>query len=491
MLKPPSPLLIQGKFFRQSPSVLPQHSPSSAPPSPLPQGHRSAVPPLPSPPLLRGPPPPPPTTAPPPKIRREGGSSSSLGTSFSSTPSFSSAPARVPVSVDASASTRKQASADHERKTNPSLFERNELAEKLLAAESKLLLYSKSTEELEARIAQLEISSQGKTLSWDTLKSAPFVDSLKAFTGFASSEIMESFYDLLNCDGACDRLDLYRDPEHSLSVTEEERLRRAAETRGARRALTPRDGLALTLFMLRSGETFTVAGPLFGVDRVTASRHFVTWVMTLEVFLTAEFPYPTVEQLDRVTPGSVREAMNMAMAGTHFEAFIDCHEQPCEDPSSKLGHKKVFSTYKGCPTFKFFGAVAGNGAFTFASTAFRGRLTDPVVTRLCGYLDVIHPGGLTGADKGFDMIADFSAKKAILVIPPKAFNGQKIYTQDEMMDTAKIARVRIHVERAFKRAQEYKILHNKIPVTMFDIWGSIFRVCCLLTNFEPPLISDK
>ena len=430
---------------------------------------------------------PPPTSAPPPKIRRS--SSSSLGTS--SAPSFSSAPARVPVSVDASASTRKQATADHERKTNPSLFERNELAEKLLAAESKLLLFSKSTEELEARIAQLEISSQGKTLSWDTLKSAPFVDSLKAFTGFASSEIMESFYDLLNCDGACDRLDLYRDPEHSLSVTEAERLRRAVETRGARRALTPRDGLALTLFMLRSGETFTVAGPLFGVDRITASRHFVTWVMTLEVFLTAEFPYPTVEQLDRVTPGSVREAMNMAMAGTHFEAFIDCHEQPCEDPSSKLGHKKVFSTYKGCPTFKFFGAVAGNGAFTFASTAFRGRLTDPVVTRLCGYLDVIHPGGLTGADKGFDMIADFSAKKAILVIPPKAFNGQKIYTQDEMMDTAKIARVRIHVERAFKRAQEYKILHNKIPVTMFDIWGSIFRVCCLLTNFEPPLISDK
>ena len=182
--------------------------------------------------------------------------------------------------------------------------------------------------------------------------------------------------------------------------------------------------------------------------------------------------------------------MEMGMEGFHFEAFIDCHEQPCEDPSSFLSHKKVYSTYKGVPTLKFFGAVAGNGAFTFASTAYRGRLSDPVITRLCGFLEIIHAGGIVGADKGFDMIADFSAKRSLLVIPPKAFNGQSVYTADECVDTTRIARARIHVERAFKRVQEYAILHNKIPVTMFDIWGSIFRVCCFLTNLEPPLIAD-
>ena len=183
--------------------------------------------------------------------------------------------------------------------------------------------------------------------------------------------------------------------------------------------------------------------------------------------------------------------MELHVEGLHFEAFIDCHEQPCEDPSSFLTHKKVYSQYKGCPTLKFLGAVAGNGAFTFASTAYRGRLSDPVITRLCGFLEIIHENGMVGADKGFDMIADFSAKRSLLTIPPKAFSGQSVYTADEMVDTAKIARARIHVERAFKRVQEYTILHNKIPITMFDIWGSIFRVCCYLTNFEAPLIVDK
>ena len=237
--------------------------------------------------------------------------------------------------------------------------------------------------------------------------------------------------------------------------------------------------------------TFVETAALFGVSEQTVSRHFITWLIVLEIFLSAEFPYPTVDQLKSVTPTRVTEALGIVLDGVHFEAFVDCHEQECQTPTSKLTHKKVWSEYKKRTTLKFFGAIAGNGAFTFASTAYRGRLTDPVITRLCGFLELIHEHGATGADKGFDMVADFSAKNHLLMIPPKAFQGQAVFTFDEMVDTADIARERIHVERAFKRAQEYKILHNKIPVTMFDLWGSIFRVCCFLTNFEAPLIQEK
>ena len=366
--------------------------------------------------------------------------------------------------------------------------ELEELTSRLRVSEEKL---AASVDDCAALQAQLnELGMKQGTLSWDMLMATDDSFPLKSFTGFSTKEKLSAFYNLLNHDNMCDRVMLYRDSS-SLDVSSAERDRRVGESRGRDRRLSPRDGVALTLVMLRTGMTFKVTAALFGVSGQTASRHFTTWLVLLEFFLSSEFPYPTVEQLKRVTPSSVQEALGINMDGIHFEAFIDCHEQECETPTSKLAHKKVWSEYKHRTTFKFFGAIGGNGAFTFASTAYRGRLTDPVVTRLCGYMDLIHEHGATGADKGFDMIADFSSKKALLVIPPKAFAGQAFFTSDEMVDTANIARSRIHVERAFKRAQEYKILHNKIPVTMFDIWGSIFRVCCFLTNFEAPLIQDK
>jgi hypothetical protein len=343
---------------------------------------------------------------------------------------------------------------------------------------------------LEAKVEEYE--SMKGLLSWKYLMDSPHNFPLKAFTGFDSKAKLSAFYNLLNHDGVCDRLHLYRAPDTSLDMSAAARARRDNYNRGsAPRSMKPHDALAMTLFVLRTGNTFKVTAPLFGVSRTTVSRYFITWVRTLEMFLEAEFPYPDVDQLDRVTTDSVREAMDIAVNGLHFEAFIDCHEQPCEDPSSFLVHKKVYSSYKGCPTLKFFGAIAGNGAFTFASSAYRGRLSDPVITRLCGFLEVVHEHGAVGADKGFDMIADFSSKRSHLIIPPKAYSGQSVYTEDEMTDTATIARSRIHVERAFKRAQEYQILHSKIPITMFDMWGSIFKVCCFLTNFEVPLIRDK
>ena len=221
----------------------------------------------------------------------------------------------------------------------------------------------------------------------------------------------------------------------------------------------------------------------------SASRHFTTWIIFLNIFLASEFPYPSKEQLQAQTKERLVEAFRLN--GMHFEAFIDCHEQQCQTPGEKEANKAVWSEYKQRTTVKFLGAIGGNGAFTFVSLGYCGKITDPAITRLCGYLDVIHEGGVTGADKGFDMHRDFLAKKALLVIPPKAAKGQEVFTHDQMADTAQVARERIHVERAFERAKEFRILHNVIPVTMFDLFGPIFKVCCYLTNYQLPLIKGK
>ena len=199
-------------------------------------------------------------------------------------------------------------------------------------------------------------------------------------------------------------------------------------------------------------------------------------------------PYPEKQDFENMTGNDIRETFELE--SMHFEIFIDCHEQEVQIPSDKLVHRAFWSEYKQRTTLKFLGAISGNGAFVFCSTAYPGRITDPKLTKLCGLLDLIHIDGVVSADKGFMMHSEFVQRGAYLAVPPKAKAGQHAFSHDQMVDTAKIARLRIHVERAFERAQEFKILHNAVPVTMIDLWGDIFKVCCYLTNYQAPLIRD-
>ena len=54
--------------------------------------------------------------------------------------------------------------------------------------------------------------------------------------------------------------------------------------------------------------------------------------------------------------------------------------------------------------------------------------------------------------------------------------------------TKKIARLRVHVERAIGRVKEFRILQGNIPASMWDSVSNLIYVCCMLCNFGPPLV---
>ena len=56
--------------------------------------------------------------------------------------------------------------------------------------------------------------------------------------------------------------------------------------------------------------------------------------------------------------------------------------------------------------------------------------------------------------------------------------------------TKKIAQLRIHVERAIRRIKEYHILEGVLPAAMWDTIKQVVFVCCMLRNFNPPLVSS-
>ena len=59
----------------------------------------------------------------------------------------------------------------------------------------------------------------------------------------------------------------------------------------------------------------------------------------------------------------------------------------------------------------------------------------------------------------------------------------------EVVETQQIASFRIHIERAVCRVNEFDILSGVMPASVAALANQIWTVCCLLTNFQNPLIS--
>ena len=61
----------------------------------------------------------------------------------------------------------------------------------------------------------------------------------------------------------------------------------------------------------------------------------------------------------------------------------------------------------------------------------------------------------------------------------------------DVSKTVKIAKHRVHVERAIARVKQFKILSGKISLSSFGSINQIWLTCCMLTSFMPFLIQDK
>ena len=119
-----------------------------------------------------------------------------------------------------------------------------------------------------------------------------------------------------------------------------------------------------------------------------------------------------------------------------------------------------------------------------------GSCSDVEITQSCGALLRLISGRASLADKGFLMHNDFAKNNHELLTPFKMVSGAQVFTADDMSKTSLIARNRVHVERAFKRVQEWKILHKTIKLSQLHIFSAIWFICCMMSNYESPLIRD-
>jgi hypothetical protein len=217
----------------------------------------------------------------------------------------------------------------------------------------------------------------------------------------------------------------------------------------------------------------------FGVSATVLSQIFNTWIILLEKELEPLNPFPTRE-VTRLTLPSAFHGLN------NIRCIIDCTELHIEKASNLTAQSLTFSSYKHHTTVKFLIAVVPTGGICYVSQAWGGRVSDRCITAESGFLDHIGKGDLIMADKGFT-VGDILAKRgAFLYIPPVLNNGQ--FSKEEIKQTRKIARLRTHVESAIGRVKQFHILDPVIPISLTCAVSSIFRVCCFLSNLNPPLV---
>ena len=142
--------------------------------------------------------------------------------------------------------------------------------------------------------------------------------------------------------------------------------------------------------------------------------------------------------------------------------IIDATEIFIQRPTSPNAQQLTFSSSKNHNTAKALAGITPSGAFSFITPLYGGSISDRELFVTSGLLEKLEPGDAIMADKGFN-IADILESRGIsLNIPPRKNNKQ--LSSRELVETRRIASLRIHIERAFQRVKifNYLIIPNNM-----------------------------
>ena len=178
----------------------------------------------------------------------------------------------------------------------------------------------------------------------------------------------------------------------------------------------------------------------FNVDQSTVTRHIQKWIEILYVRLGPLVKWPDRSELLRTMPMSFRRSYGKCII------IIDCFEVFIERPTNLMARAQTWSNYKHHNTVKFLIGISPQGAVTYISKAWGGRVSDVHLTEHCDLLEKLLPGDLILADQGFNIQDSAGLYCAEVKLPPFT-RGKKQLSKAEVDVSRKLSHVRIHVER--------------------------------------------
>lgn len=294
-------------------------------------------------------------------------------------------------------------------------------------------------------------------------------DVVRALTNFPSFDCLDTFFYVLNVKNVAVNLKLYGSGADDSTVV-----------KPSRRKLTAKDCYFLTLYRLRTGATAHETALRFGISKATTCRIFASWIVLLDEVLDLITPFPSKAEIQQTLPSKFKISHDAA----NVRVIVDAFELNMEHPSDPELAKTFYSAYKSNYTAKVLIGQAPNGIVTFVSDAFPGSISDDEIVRQSGLLELLEVGDFVMADKGFHgSRATLLEHGCDILEPPKRFMGQTRLTSDEERDTARIANLRIHIERTIGFVKMWNILQKPIQLQGAALMCRIIKVLARINNW--------
>ncbi|EDO29906.1 predicted protein, partial [Nematostella vectensis] len=251
----------------------------------------------------------------------------------------------------------------------------------------------------------------------------------------------------------------------------------------------------LTLMKLKLNVPMQDLAYRFGVSLPTVSRIFTAWMVKMDVRRAPLVKWPEREDLWRTMPQCFQFSF-----GNKVTVIIDCFEVFIARPSNLMARAQTYSNYKSHNTVKILVGITPQGSISFVSKAWGGRTSDKFLTDNCGMLELLVPGDLVMADRGFTINESLMFYRAEPAIP--AFTrGKDQLDPLDVENTRGIANVRIHVERVIGLLRRtYTILAGILPIDFLlsdqkgprdarvPMIDRIVRLCAALTNLSNGIV---
>lgn len=247
--------------------------------------------------------------------------------------------------------------------------------------------------------------------------------------------------------------------------------------------ISKKNQLLCTLMKLRLNVPLFVLADMFGISDSTVHNIVITFIYVTHklLFMGMMEKIPSRHKNKPVSPACFAPFPNARIV-------IDCTEIQIAVPANLKAQKDVYSAYKHRHTFKVLIGISPNAVITYVSDVFSGSTSDRVITEQSGLLTHLVAGDLILCDKGFP-ITELCAPLGVKVnLPPYLTNPQ--FTENEVILTKKIARARIHVERAIGRLKNFRILHFIAP-NFREHASAIVQVCACLFNLQYSLLKEN
>lgn len=246
--------------------------------------------------------------------------------------------------------------------------------------------------------------------------------------------------------------------------------------------VSPKNQLFMTLMKLRQAFPNKDIAYRFEVSESTVSVIVTTWI---------QFLFKQTEGLRRrMFPSKELIKDHLPHCFSTFKSvrvIIDCFEIRAQSPRDFAEQGNMYSSYKHNTTFKCLVGISPTGGVSFLSDTYEGSISDKQIFVKSHLVDLLEPGDLVIADRGFLIKDVLQDRKVDLNIPPFLCGRDRLTAQEEVL-TKRIARVRIHVERAIERMKKFKILTRLLPLSLKPTISQIVHVIGFLVNYQAPLV---